>query len=911
MTKRVLISVFLFLCLSVFSQSFSRHELFFVTEHFSLVIFPMQDELLLFFRKNGNPIKNAKVCFYKDGHITKPQNTARDGTLLIKRPEESFVQFRFGSYRTIHTFALSQYKNIIRHEIKAEWENNLLHLEGKIFSEVKKVRLVYRNGQDVENEQEVEVDNGMFRQQLLLEDKPFFIDIYTEEEFVCTAFINAGVQNVDVFSADKIKTSIPQKTEITSEMQLDCRKISTAESMLLSFSRCGEKAEKLYFADNGKIFDLQPAMNDGILSGNAEIIMKNGDSIKENFCMPVLPLSCENKKFRSYETADKEIFFFSQEEWKDAFLIFYNNELKYARSISLVKGINKIELPVDLQKISCISAAIVCADEKSGNSAGLFCRFVNTANEIFYDIGKVADSAVFLTPEKNTIDNGLKFYCKLGNFTDDESAVYGEIFIKNLEAKQRNIKLQTVFPEDAVCENLLEQAIILEPKEELQIRFDLPLNSTKKSSRNLLVTELTQDGENAVFWMPSQNVENILPYFESFTMYGRLIENRTSEVSVVLPENEVLRELNCFLSTDAGAFSMTKGFLTENCAEYVFEEALLNYLQKRRHPREGYDDFGFFYPYFLNSFFSERNLIRRFSFDKNFDVDSSLLYLYAASRIPDLEMPKKTAAIISFFRNNLELLSDNPLRQELFYRSVKETHKIAKKNGDFLYAGQPVESWLFTGKKSNPPESTIGKIIQLLPEISKDKNSDVKFELSQSFSPTVKNSGNLIKGQSVVNKIELPENYVSMTGQREIRYKITKNGSEDLFYLINGRFYSNQIDVGVNMLRLSVKDCDDMPLYSGDRLMKNTKYLAKVHLPDELKNRQCVLLLKDRMVSAVQQITLSDGKVWETGKPVFFSGEDLSFSFFADISFYFDDICFIVLPLVSGEPWAYYAEYSE
>ena len=292
-------------------------------------------------------------------------------------------------------------------------------------------------------------------------------------------------------------------------------------------------------------------------------------------------------------------------------------------------------------------------------------------------------------------------------------------------------------------------------------------------------------------------------------------------------------------------------------------------------------------------------------------MDSSLLYLYAASRIPDLEMPKKTAAIISFFRNNLELLSDNPLRQELFYRSVKETHKIAKKNGDFLYAGQPVESWLFTGKKSNPPESTIGKIIQLLPEISKDKNSDVKFELSQSFSPTVKNSGNLIKGQSVVNKIELPENYVSMTGQREIRYKITKNGSEDLFYLINGRFYSNQIDVGVNMLRLSVKDCDDMPLYSGDRLMKNTKYLAKVHLPDELKNRQCVLLLKDRMVSAVQQITLSDGKVWETGKPVFFSGEDLSFSFFANISFYFDDICFIVLPLVSGEPWAYYAEYSE
>ena len=152
----------------------------------------MQDELLLLFRKNGNPIKNAKVCFYKDGHITKPQNTARDGTLLIKRPEESFIQFRFGSYRTIHTFALSQYKNIIRHEIKAEWENNLLHLEGKIFSEVKKVRLVYRNGQDVENEQEVEVDNGMFRQQLLLEDKPFFIDIYTEEEFVCTAFINAG-----------------------------------------------------------------------------------------------------------------------------------------------------------------------------------------------------------------------------------------------------------------------------------------------------------------------------------------------------------------------------------------------------------------------------------------------------------------------------------------------------------------------------------------------------------------------------------------------------------------------------------------------------------------------------------------------------------------------------------------------
>ena len=123
----------------------------------------MQDELLLLFRKNGNPIKNAKVCFYKDGHITKPQNTARDGTLLIKRPEESFIQFRFGSYRTIHAFALSQYKNIIRHEIKAEWENNLLHLEGKIFSEAKKVRLVYRNGQDVENEQEVEVDNGMFR----------------------------------------------------------------------------------------------------------------------------------------------------------------------------------------------------------------------------------------------------------------------------------------------------------------------------------------------------------------------------------------------------------------------------------------------------------------------------------------------------------------------------------------------------------------------------------------------------------------------------------------------------------------------------------------------------------------------------------------------------------------------------
>ena len=104
---------------------------------------------------------------------------------------------------------------------------------------------------------------------------------------------------------------------------------------------------------------------------------------------------------------------------------------------------------------------------------------------------------------------------------------------------------------------------------------------------------------------------------------------------------------------------------------------------------------------------------------------------------------------------------------------------------------------------------------------------------------------------------------------------------------------------------------DDMPLYSGSRLMKNTKYLMKVYLPEELKNRQCVLLLKDRMVSAVQQITLSDGSVWETGRPIFFSGNDLSFSFLADISFYFDDICFVVVPLVSGESWAYYATDSE
>jgi hypothetical protein len=257
----------------------------------------------------------------------------------------------------------------------------------------------------------------------------------------------------------------------------------------------------------------------------------------------------------------------------------------------------------------------------------------------------------------------------------------------------------------------------------------------------------------------------------------------------------------------------------------------------------------------------------------------------------------------------LELLSDNPLREELFYRSIKETHKITKKNTGFIYGGQSVENWLFMKNKSNQPESTIGKIIRLLPD--EEDNEKVEFELSQSFAPSAKNVGTLENGQSVVNKITLPENYVSMTGQREVRYKITKNGDADLFYLINGRFYSNQIDVGSNILRLSVMDRDDMPLYSGSRLMKNTKYLAKVYLPDELKNKHCVLLLKDRMISAVQQITLSDGRICETGQPIFFSGNDLSFSFLADIPFYFDDISFVILPLVSGDAWAYYAEYSE
>lgn len=876
-----------------------------------MLLFPTEDEILLLFRKDGIPLKNSKVCFYKNGHITKPQTTAKDGTLRIKRSDDPFIQFRFGSYRTIHTFALPEYKRVIKHKISVEWEKETLLMKGEIAHNAQKIRLIYRDGQNVANVQEVSLVNGKFRQELLSDNKTFFIDVYAEEDFVCTTLVNVGKQSVDVVYPEKIKTFVPKKLEITPEMQLDCTKINSVESMLLSFSRCGENAEKLYFADNGKIFDLHSAMNDEILSGNAEVIMKNGESIKERFCVPVLPSTFENGRFRNYETTDKEFFFFSQEERKEAFLIFYKEYVKYARAISVAKGINKIQLPADLQKNSCLSAAILCTDEKSGSNTGLFYRFVNTNNENYYDIAKLQKSVVFLTRSKNVVENDLNFYCKIGSVTDDYSAVYGEISIKNVKSQQRRIKLQSVFSEDAICENLLEQQVILEPKEELQIRFDLPLEYDGKSSRNLLVTEITPDGENAVFWMPQQRIETIAPYYESFTVSGRLIENRTSEIPIVLPNSEMPLELSCFLSTDTSAVSMAKGILTENCADYVFEEALLGYLQKRRQPNEEYDNFGFVYPYFLNNFFDDRDLICRFSFDKNYDIDSSLLYLYAASKIPDLAIPKKITAITSFFRSNPELLSDNPLRQELFYCSVKESQKITEKGTDYLYAGQPVERWLFTGKQANQPESTIGKIIQLLPDAENGENNKVEFSLSQSFASAAESTGSLIKGQSAMNKITLPENYVSMTGRREIRYKITKSGADDLFYLINGRFYSNQINVGSNILRLSVMDRDDMPLYSGNRLMKNTKYSAKVYLPDELKNRTCVLLMKDRMVSAVRHITLSDGSVWNTERPIFFSGSDFSFSFLADISFYFDDICFMVIPLVSGEAWAYYANYSE
>lgn len=911
MKKNILIPFFLLFCFSVFSQHFSNRELFFVTENFSLLLFPTEDEIFLLFRKNGNPLKNSKVCFYKNGHITKPQTTAKDGTLRIKRPDESFIQFRFGSYRTIHTFALPEYKQVIKHKISVEWEKGTLLMKGEIAHDAQRIRLIYRDGQNVTNVQDVPLNNGKFQQKLLSSNKTFFVDIYAEEDFVCTTLVNFGKQSVDIMYPEKIKTVVPKKLEITSEMRLDCTKINSIESMLLSFSRCGENAQKLYFADNGKIFDLHSAMNDGILSGNVEVIMKNGESIKEDFCIPVLPSTSENGRFRSYETTDKEFFFFSQEERKEAFLIFYKEYVKYTRAILVTKGINKIQLPADLQKNSCLSAAILCTDENSGSNTGLFCRFVNTDNESFYDIARLQKSIVFLTQPKSVIENDLNFYCKIGSVTDDYSTVYGEISIKNLKSKQRNIKLQSVFSEDAICEDLLEQQLVLEPKEELQIRFDLPLEYDRKSSRNLLVTEITSDGEDAVFWMPQQRIETISPYYESFTVSGRLIENRTSEIPIILPNNEMPLELSCFLSTDTSAVSMTKGILAENCADYVFEEALLDYLQKRRHPNENYDNFGFVYPYFLSNFFSEQNLIRRFSFDEKYDADSSLLYLYAASKIPELAISKKVAAITSFFRNNSELLSNNPLRQELFYYSVKENHKITKKETNYLYGGQPVESWLFAGKRANQPESTIGKIIQLLPDVENGENNEVKFSLFQSFAPAAESSGSLIKGQSAVNKITLPENYVSMTGRREIRYKITKNGADDLFYLINGRFYSNQINVGSNILRISIMDHDDMPLYSGNRLMKNTKYSAKVYLPDELKNRTCVLLMKDRMVSAVRHITLSDGSVWDTACPIFFSGSDFTFSFFADISFYFDDICFVIIPLVLGEAWAYYANYSE
>lgn len=910
MRKNILISFFLLFCFSISSQHFSGRELFFVTENFSLVIFPTEEEILLLFRKNGSPLKNSKVCFYKDGHITKPQTTAKDGTLRIKRPNEPFIQFRFGSYRTIHTFELPEYRYRIKHKVYVERNKDVLLMKGEITHSTQKIRLVYRDGQNTANVHEVSLNNGKFQQQLPHGDKPFFIDIYAEEDFVCTTLVNSGEQSVDIAYPDKIQTFIPKKLEITPEMLLDCRKFATIESLLLSFMRCGENAEKLYFADSGKTFDLKSAMNDGILSGSAEVIMKNGESIKDSFCMPVLPLFFENGRFGSYETTDKEFFFFSQEEHKEAFLVFYKEYVKYARAISITKGINKIQLPADLQKNSCLSAAILCTDENSGSSTGLFCKFVNTNDENFYDVAGLKKSVVFLTPQKSAAKNDLNFYCKIGRVTDDSSTVYAEISIKNLKSEQRSIKLQSVFSEEAVCEDLLGQQIVLEPKEELQIRFDLPLEYDRNSSRNILVTEITSNGENAVFWMPQQRVETISSYYESFTASGRLIENRTSEIPIVLPNNEMPLELSCFLSTDTSAVSMAKGILAENCADYVFEEALLEYLQKRRLPNENYDDFGFVYPYFLNNFFSEQNLIRRFSFDKNYDADSSLLYLYVASKIPDLAMPKKIAAITSFFRTNSELLFGNPLRQELFYRSVKDTGKIVEKETDYLYAGQPVEHWLFTGTRGNLPESTIGKIIQLLPE-TESNNNKVEFSLSQSFTPTAESAGSLVKGQSAVNKITLPENYVSMTGRREIRYKITKNGADDLFYLIDGRFYSNRINTGSNLLRISIMDRDDMPLYSGSRLMKNTKYSAKVYLPDELKNRTCALFMKDRMVSAVRQITLSDGSVWDTARPIFFSDSSFTFSFLADISFYFDDICFIVIPLVSGEAWSYYATDSE
>lgn len=911
MKKNILITFFFLVCFSVCSQHLSGRELFFATENFSLIIFPTEEEILLLFRKNGSPLKNSKVCFYKDGHITKPQTTAKDGTLRIKRPNEPFIQFRFGSYRTIHTFALPEYKPRIKHKIHLERDKDVLLMKGEIAHSAQKIRLVYRDGQNAADIHEVTLDNGKFRQQLPPSRKTFFVDIYAGNDFVCTTIVNPGEQSVDIAYPDKIQTFIPKKLEINPEMQLDCGKFTSIESLLLSFSRCGENAEKLYFADNGKTFDLKSAMNDGILAGNAEVIMKNGESIKDGFCMPVVPSAFENGKFGTYETADKEFFFFSQEECKEAFLVFYKEYVKYARAFPITKGINKIQLPVDLQKNPCLSAAVLCTDENSGSCTGLFCKFVNADNENFYDVAGLQKSVVFLTQPKGATKNDLHFYCKIGSVTDDNSAVYAEISIKNLKSEQRNIKLQSVFPEEAVCEDLLEQQIVLEPKEELQIRFDLPLEQDKKSSRNLLVTEITSSGENAVFWMPQQRVETISPYFESFTVSGRLIENRTSEIPIVLPNNEMPLELNCFLSTDTSAVSMAKGILTENCADYVFEEALLEYLQERRLPNEIYDDFGFVYPYFLSNFFGEQNLIRRFSFDKTYDADSSLLYLYAASKVPDLALPKKIAAIISFFRANPELLAGNSLRRELFYRSVNEANKTAENATDYLYAGQPVERWLFAGKSGNLPESTIGKIMQLLPETEENKNNKVEFSLSQSFSQSAEIAGSLVKGQSVVNKITLPENYVSMTDRNEVRYKIKKNGADDLFYLIDGRFYSSRINTGANMLRISIMNREDMPLYSGSRLTKNTKYTAKVYLPDELKNRTCVLLMKDRMVSAVRRITLSDGSVWDTARPIFFSGSSLTFSFLADISFYFDDICFAVLPLVAGEAWAYYAADSE
>lgn len=923
----ILFLFFLFYPLS--SEPFTKADLFFAFGDYHVLAFPTEEELFLLFQKNRLPLKNTKIFFYDSNGKAASAVTDKEGSIFRENMAEDLLRFRVDGTNAIYTLPVKKIeKPSVLLFLDKKRDGKAREIVGRFLGEWKnkEVTFVYQKNGTTIYSQKVKLDSSGKFIAPIVPNNPFMtLSIFYGDNLLDTYVMGWDFKNElpvlfqpQFLSISGFEFLLPdRRVRITGKRDL--------EMVVSSFLQEGVNTQTVYFPnkDGTLLFDGPEAPER--IRGELEFVYKNGKSEKQTLSVPLLSAEMEDQKYRYYETqSDKnKVVFFSDNSYRDCFVVFYNKRIRKVKAVEIVKGVNEIEFG-EAETGESFSAAIICPDRITGRNYGLIIRVVRENERDYGDLTSKNRGMQLLIQERNPErgrEGDFKFSCYIPSVTDGLDVVPSEVTLWNRSRKRKKIFLRVLNSNNEFYD-LVEEPVSLDAGCQEEISLQIPFFQEKGGTKGLLIMEEILSQEYLIGYVPPQPVEKTVAYYDTVSMLGKIIEDREVKNTIVLPSEEIEMEIDGYFSTDTRASAFQNSYATSITSKTVFEEALLVYLQDRvltgKEPKKWGKNL-YFYPMFLTRFLTKNGLIRRFSNERGGkmpDVDSSLLYLFAASKFPELRIQNLESRVYQYLINESEKWSGNWFRRNLFSfitegkgEKVLENQKVAEFHGVKIENTVFNSDFLLSGESS-----TVAKIMAiLLPQTDKiEQMQTTEYILENSFLPKSVNRGVLRNGETAGTKISLSSYFMTLTKQREIEFKIKKRGELPLIYQMNGKFYTNDITSISNRLQATLMDEYGNEWLHGN-LEKNSKYVIRVSLPEELTYRDVCLILKGQIVSAIDTFRLEiEGESFQmdSDQCVYLNGKNFTLTFVPNFSFPVEELRFLVFPLVTNAASSMHAYFT-